>query len=95
MMGGSTVIAPTAKLLALTWGSLVSADIPAAKIALEANVEAWVLETGEPGVPLRQPDIEDAGQVATGVVSVSLTDPMADADPGQYGLYTTFTHIYT
>lgn len=92
-MGGVDVIGPTPQLLSLTWSGLIP-DSGATRTALEAAVEQWVLTTGEPEVPLRQPDIENAAQNAAGVVSVSLSSPTTDQDPGQYGMYTTFSHSY-
>lgn len=93
-MGGVLVIGPTPQLLELQWTSLVSGDVAAAKIALEANVESWVLSTGEPGLSLSHAEIENAAQAATGVQSVTLADPVIDVYPGTYGMFTTFNHTY-
>lgn len=93
MMGGAPVIGPTPQLLTLTWSALIPDTAPI-RASLEAAVEDWVLTSGEPGLLLRQPDIENAAQNATGVTSVSLSSPTVDQDPGQFGMYTTFVHIY-
>lgn len=94
MMGGAPVLPPVGKLLTLTWTALVP-DTSGTRMALESNVNEWVLQNGEPELILRQPDIENAAQATPGVVSVSLSSPVIDQDPGQYGMFTTFSHLYS
>ena len=93
MMGGAPVIGPTPQPLTLTWSGLIPDTTPV-RNSLEMAVEDWILTSGEPELVLRQPDIENAAQSASGVTSVSLSSPTIDQDPGQYGMFTSFTHIY-
>jgi len=94
-MGGAVIAGPTPQTLNLTWDALIGApgdDLPTAKSKLEANVDEWV-QAQAPEAVLFQPDIENAGQAV--VQSVSLTSPIVNQDPGQYGLFTTINHAYT
>lgn len=95
MIGGCTVIGPTPQTLELYWASLVPApgdSVAQAKTALEANVDSWILTQTVPGDTVSQPEIENAAQAV--VTSVRLSSPVADPDPGTYGLFTTINHNY-
>jgi uncharacterized phage protein gp47/JayE len=95
MMGGCIVMAAVPDTLALTWGSLEPApgdSISTARSKLEANVDTYILTQTAPGATINVNEIENAAQAV--VTSVTLTDPIADPDPGTYGLFDTINHSY-
>lgn len=96
MMGGTTVIAAIPQSVSLTWSAIEPAPgdlIGDAKLAIETNVDAYLLTQTYPGQVINVNEIENAAQAV--VTSVTLSSPLADPDPGAYGLFTTINHIYS
>ena len=92
-MAGCRVYAPNTNSLLLEWTGLTPDDAQT-RTSLEQAVDEYVRSTTVPGQSMSQPEIENVAQSATGVVSVSLSSPTSDPDPGENTVFALIFHSY-
>lgn len=94
-IGGFRVLEPVSTNMALTLTDLV-VDNASNRTKVEDAIKAYVLVATEPGLGLQQADVENAGQNAAGIATVSVSSPgpglITPASP--YGVFNSFTFTW-